>query len=111
MKKSVLEEIWEKEPEVLAQASRNKFRSYSDVTQRLITMWQICSGKFVPHKYRGKLFLLDKENYQEAVDAIKNRSYPILSLNEMKTEDFHIIKDAVNRALEEILPEKSKFEI
>lgn len=110
MKKSVLREIWEKEPDALSRASRNKFRAYSDVTQRLITMWQICSGNFVPHKYRGKLFLLDKDNYREAADAVKNHSYPILSLNEMNTEDFGIIKRAVNDALEEILPDKSEFE-
>lgn len=74
-------------------------------------MWQICSGNFVPHKYKGKLFLLDRDNFQEAVDAIKNRRYPILSLNEMNAEDFQIIKKAVNDALEGILPRKSKFEI
>lgn len=110
MKKSVLREIWEKEPEVLDRASHNRFRSSSDITQRLVTMWQICSGNFVPHKYRGKLFLVDKENYQEAADAIRNGSYPIVSLNEMNTEDFDIVKSAVNRALEERFPDKSQFE-
>lgn len=110
MKKSVLQEIWEKEPEVLEQASRNKFRTYSDVTQRLITMWQICSGNFVPHKFRGRMILIDKDNYQEAVEEIKNGISPILSLNEMSTEGFDIVKKNVNCALEEILPEKSAFE-
>lgn len=110
MKKSVLREIWEKEPEALHEASKNKFRSYSDITQRLITMWQICSGNFVPHKYRGRLILIDRNNFQEAVDVIKKGTCPILSLNEMSTEDFDIVKSAVNGALEEILPGKSMFE-
>ncbi len=110
MKKSILKEIWEKEPEMLDIASQNKFRSYSDVTQRLITMWQICSGNFYPHKYRGKMYIVDKTNYIEASEAIRNRAFPIISLNESGTEDFERIKQTVNTALEEIFPEKSKFE-
>lgn len=110
MKKSVLKEIWEKEPEALDRASRNKFRSYSDITQRLITMWQICSGNFMPHKYGGKLFLIDKDNYMEAAEAIRNHAYPIISLNESSTEDFETVKNMIHMALEEILPEKSEFE-
>ncbi len=111
MKKSVLKEIWEKEPESLDRASRNKFRAYSDVTQRLITMWQICSGKFVPHKYQGKMFLVDEENYLEAADAIRNRKYPVISLNETGSGNFERIKVEINRALYELFPKKSDFEI
>ena len=111
MKKSVLKEIWEKEPEALKKASYNKFRSYSDVTQRLITMWQICSGNFVPHKYKGKLFLVDKENYQEAAQAILEQTYPIVSLNESSTEGFAEIKKTINAALAKLFSEKSKFEL
>lgn len=110
MKKSVLKEIWEKEPEMLTKASYNRFRAYSDVTQRLITMWQICSGNFVPHKYKGKMFLVDQNNYQEVIEAIRVGKYPILSLNEMQTENFQMIKEAINKELEKKFPQKSKFE-
>lgn len=111
MKKSVLREIWEKEPEALATASRNKFRAHSDVTQRLITMWQICSGNFVPHKYLGKLFLVYGSNYQEAAAAIRNQEYPIVSLNETGEGNFAIIKAEINRALAQLFPKKSAFEV
>lgn len=111
MKKSVLREIWEKEPEALTTASRNRFRAYSDVTQRLITMWQICSGNFVPHKYRGKMFLIDEGNYQEAAAAISSRQYPIVSLNETGEGDFALIKAEINRALGQLFPKRSAFEI
>lgn len=110
MKKSILKEIWEKEPEALDRASKNRFRSHSDITQRLITMWQICSGNFVPCKYEGKLFLVDKGNYKEAAEAIREKKYPILSLNECGTEDFDIIREEINSALKEEFPEKSSFE-
>lgn len=111
MKKSVLKEIWEKEPETLQRASYNRFRSYTDITQRLITMWQICSGNFVPHKYKGKLFLVNQNNYKVTLEAIKNRSYPILSLNEAGPEGFDVIREAVNQELRNIFPKKSKFEL
>ncbi len=111
MKKSVLKEIWEKEPEALRKASHNKFRSFSDVTQRLITMWQICSGEFIPHKYQGKLYLIDKSNYKEAAEAILKQTYPIVSLNESSTEDFGSIKETINRALGKLFSEKSKYEL
>lgn len=110
MKKSVLKQIWEKEPEMLDIASKNRFRSYSDVTQRLITMWQICSGDFVPHKYKGKMYLVDKGNVDDAANAIRNNEYPIISLNETTSDDFDYIKSVVNSALQSILPEKSQFE-
>ncbi len=110
MKKSVLKEIWEKEYKMLDIASQNKFRSYSDVTQRLITMWQICSGNFIPHKYKGKMFLVDSSNVYEAAEAIRNHIYPIISLNESGAEQFCKVKQIINCALADIFPEKSKFE-
>lgn len=111
MKKSVLKEIWEKEPDALGQASYNKFRAHSDITQRLITMWQICSGNFVPHKYKGKLFLIDESNYKEAEQAILEQTYPIISLNEISTKGFAEIKRTINVALEQLFPKKSEFEL
>ncbi len=110
MRKSVLKEIWDKEPKMLDEASKNRFRSYSDVTQRLITMWQICSGDFTPTKYQGKLYIIDHSNYKEAANDIRNQKYPIISLNESVTEGFDVIKEEINAALQEILPDKSAFE-
>lgn len=110
MKKSVLKEIWEAEPEMLDRSSRNRFRSYSDVTQRLITMWQICKGDFVPCKYQGKLYILDDKNVDEAAAAIRERKYPIISLNESEEADFSLLKAKINSELEKIFPEKSAFE-
>ena len=110
MRKSVLKEIWEKEPEMLDTASRNRFRACSDVTQRLITMWQICSGEFVPTKYQGKLYILDHSNYLEAADDIRNQRSPIISPNESITEGFDVVKKEISAALNEILPDKCSFE-
>ena len=110
MKKSILREIWDKEPEMLDIASRNRVRTYSDVTQQLVSMWQICSGDFIPHKCNGRYFIVDKENCKEIADMIRGHKYPVFSLNEKNTEDFDIIKKEITNALEDILPDKSAFE-
>ena len=80
------------------------------MTQRLITIWQICSGEFVPTRYEGKLYIIDNTNYKDAVEDIRKQKYPIISLNEAVTDGFDIIKKEINEALKEILPEKSSFE-
>ncbi len=110
IKKSVLKEIWEKEPKALDYASRNRVRTYSDVTQQLIAMWQICKGDFVPHKCNGYFGEVDAKNCQEIASLIKKHQYPLLSLNEKNTNDFNIVKEVITCALTEILPEKSVFE-
>lgn len=111
MKKTVLKEIWEKEYETLDYACHNRFRDSSDVTHRLATMWQICSGQFTPHKFEGKFFLVEKEKVDEIVNAIKKKKYPIICLNERTEDSFEFIKQEINAALQEVYPQKSSFEL
>ncbi len=111
LKKSTLAHLWDIEPEALDAGSRNKFRGYSDVTQYLIRYWQLCTGEFNPRRTQGKVFFPTINTYQEVVDAIRNKTYPMISFNENCTPDeFKIMKAAINDALEEAFPEKSSFE-
>lgn len=111
LKKSTLAKLWELESAVLDRCSRNHFRAHTDVTQYLIRYWQLCEGAFIPRRTLGKMCLIDLSNYQEYADGIRNHSYPMASLNEScRAEDFPIIRDTINRALESVLPEKSSFE-
>lgn len=96
---------------MLDRCSRNHFRAHTDVTQYLIRYWQLCEGAFIPRRTLGKMCLIDLSNYQEYADGIRSHSYPMASLNEScRAEDFPIIRDTINRALESVLPEKSSFE-
>lgn len=111
MKKSTLTHLWEMEREALDLASRNPFRAYSDVTQYLIRYWQICSGEFYPRRTEGKVYFVTPENVKEVAEAIRRQAYPMVSLNEDCTpEEFEKIKEEINAALAELLPEKSSFE-
>lgn len=111
LKKSTLAKLWELEPEVLDKCCCNHFRAHTDVTQYLIRYWQLCEGNFVPRRTLGKMCLIDGQNYHEYVQGIRSGSYQMASINESCTpEEFPVIREAVNSALTEILPEKSSFE-
>ena len=111
MKKSVLEKLWKLEKEALDAGSHDRFRGYADVTQYLVRYWQLCEGNFYPRKTRGKVFFPTIDTYHEVVDAIKNRSYQMISFNENCTPDeFEIMKKEINDALAEAFPNRSSFE-
>ena len=112
MKKSTLAKLWDLEPAVLDAGSRDRFRGSADVPQYLIRYWQICSGEFIPRRTQGKVFFPTIDTYQDVVDAIDNRAYPMISFNENCTpEEFEIMKAAINGALERRFPKKCGFEL
>ena len=66
----------------------------------------------MPSKNKGKVFFVDINNYKDVAKSIRNSEYQMVSLNENCTEEeFQIIKEEINRALDEILPVKSSFEV
>lgn len=111
MKKSVLKRIWETEPEALHKASQNHFRAYSDVTQYLVRYWQLCEGDFYARRTEGKVCYVTLQNCKEIAEGIRNREWRMICMNEDCTpEEFAMVKEEINSALETILPEKSAFE-
>ena len=112
LKKSTLAHLWEVEPDTLDAASRNRFRGQSDVNQFLIRYWQLCTGEFLPRKTLGKSVLITKNNYREIAENIRRQKWQMVSLNEdCSPEEFEIIKKEINGALEQLLPDKSTFEL
>jgi len=112
MKKSTLQKLWDLEGEALDIASSNRFRAYTDISQYLIRYWQLCEGNFYPRRTEGKAFFVNLDNYQEVICGIREQKWPIVCMNETCVgTEFEIVKMAVNEALEELLPEKSTFEL
>ncbi len=111
MKKSVLAHLWEVESEAMDNGSKDHFRGYADVTQYLIRYWQLCSGEFNPRRTLGKVYFPNINTYDEVVEVIKDGSQQMISFNEnCTTEEFLIIKNNINRALEKRFPNKCSFE-
>lgn len=111
MKKSVISKIWELEPEIMECSSRNRFRSYSDVSQYLFRFWTLCQGNFYPRRTKGLYMNITDENCTEIAEVIRGRKQQMLSLNEAdELKDFERAKNVIKQALEDIYPQKSIFE-
>lgn len=110
MLKSTLREIWEAEPVKLDRASLNKFREASDITHRLVSQWQFCTGEYVPRKSLGHIYHANNNNVDEISQEIIQRKYPIVCVNEDEGQDFSLLKEKLEYALSQVLPDKCSFE-
>lgn len=110
--KSTLEEIWDKDPDVLHETCTHRFRSPLDVAQNIFLWWQWCKGQIVPQDIRkmSKYILVSSED-EILTDMISNQRKPILILNDTDHVDFEHKKQVINGAFDVILGEKSSFEL
>ncbi len=109
--KKVFNTLWEKEYELLDQTCKHKFREITDVTQILMKDWQICEGEFEPRRVCCR-----SENISVGHSRIKNLIFngktPIICLNDDNSiQNFEELKADVNGLLNQLLPEKSSFEV
>ncbi len=126
--KSVFQEAWNKEFEVLNQTSASKFRDNQDVNQYLFRYWQLVTGKFTPGKYkefnskRKRLEVRTLHDTKIVAKDIESRKYKMYCINDatakgrytqvdMSEEDFEKSKHVIKEALEKILPRKSSYEL
>lgn len=112
LKKSTFEQVWEKEFKILNNTCKNKFRSKDDVSQYLIILWQCLSGKFHPRRANiGRYFPIGKDNHL-IYNAIVKQKYKMVCLNDVFLDiDYEKEKQFINNCLDQILNEKSSFEI
>lgn len=110
--KSTYDEIWEKEYKVMNETSSHKFRSDRDVSQYLIKDWQLAQGKFYPRNVKiGNVFQLNDDNAKYVSKIIKKQKYKMICINDTDgIKNFENVKEEINEALQEILPNKSNFE-
>ena len=111
--KKTFKEVWEKNEKELTATTFDKFRNpRTDVNQWVFRDWQIASNNIVPRNIRfGHNFKLE-ESFDEAIKAIINQKYKIISLNDSNNiNDFEEKKEKVVQAFNKILPEKSSFEL
>lgn len=111
--KSSFNEVWSKEGEVLEHACRQRFRNQIDVSNRLISYWQIVSGQIAirsPHV--GKRYsLASNSGIEKAITAIKTQKYKMICLNdEYQGDSFTTVSDQIREAFQTILPTQSLFE-
>lgn len=116
-KKKTLEEVWEKEPEILNNTCTHKFRETTDVNQWVFKEWQLAKGDFKTRSNKfGKAYYIDRDGIeksgQKILQYIKKQKGKVIAINDgpMTDQEFTETVKSLKQAFEQILPEKSTFE-
>ena len=113
MLKSVIQEIWDVEEDMIDK-SCTRFRHDVSFNPYIIRYWQFASNKFYPSKLStGKNFTLTSEKLPLALKALLGDKYKSICLNDTPNcseEDFYKMKRSVIETFEKKFPLKSLFE-
>lgn len=110
--KSTMELVWEKETAILEKTSASRFRNPSDTNIWLFKYWQIASGKYeVADPKLGDLFSLDHAG-PDFWKLLNSGKYKIMCINDgFNVQDEEQVMTDFIKAMEELFPEKSSFEL
>ena len=111
--KKTFEELWKREYDLIHETCTHKFRTKNDIFHWCVRNWQILEGQFHPQKSLGKLFPTDSlSRSNAAIDYIRKQKGKVVCINDNENEvDFELHKQMIMDAFEELLPEKSSFEL
>ena len=115
-RKSTMELLWREEPALLDATSRRRFRDSRDVTQYLFRYWQYATNQFAAERADriGKYYELT-ENSDEILQAIREKSFPQICINDTEMfgseESLIRTKEALIAAFDSIFPNPSQYEI
>jgi len=107
------EKLWEVEYDEIHATCQNRQRTRADVTNWCVRNWQLLTGEFYPQKPLGKQFTTASLKHSDAaLEYLRKQKGKVICLNDGETEDdFYEHKRRVIEAFEELLPEKSSFEL
>lgn len=109
--KSTMEEVWEKEEEILDETCSDRFRQQTNVNQWLFKYWQLAKGNFVPVSAKDKRCYHVKDTIESVCRSIEKSEYKILCINDTgKTTDFEEKARLVHMSFERVFSNKSQYE-
>jgi hypothetical protein len=111
--KSNLRTCWRMYRDDILITCNSRFRLKSDINHYIFRYNHLAAGHFSPvnpQKF-GKYFQVNEGNAKEVAEYIRKKSTKIVVINDSEMDDFEFAKKAVNDAFDEILPEKSGYEI
>jgi len=111
--KSTFENVWSEYGEDLEVMMSSKFRAPNNYNQWLMRYWQLADNKFVPRspKFSKVYALNDKRKIDKCATDIRKQKKRVVCVNDGEgLTDFEYAKETVNKALNSILNEKSRFE-
>ncbi|MBQ6795810.1 MAG: Stealth CR1 domain-containing protein [Clostridia bacterium] len=110
--KSSMETAWERCGDVFADTTKNRFRTYTDVSQRIFRYMRLTEGRFYPvsKKSRGAFFRVENNN-DILKAALENKNIKTICINDTPEQiDFKKAGNEIREAFEKKFPEKSAFE-
>ncbi len=113
MLKSSFKAVWERNFETLDATCSRKVRRHEDVNQYIYVQYQYVNGLFTPYDWGGTrhLYRCNDGNVDRIAKDIVRQKYKMICINEADELDFEYAKRKINAAWEELLPEKSSFEL
>jgi hypothetical protein len=73
--------------------------------------WQLCEGKFVPHRPESAYLTIGNDSASEAEALLKNGRYKVICINDDPMGfDFEKEQRALHAVMEKHFPRKSEFE-
>lgn len=112
--KSTFQEIWNRFPDIMDRVSSSRFRSDYQVNQWLACAWNQAKGSFQSTNAtkRGIKINIEPDTLSWIKDIIQGQRYPLICLNESELFDSpEQCMDEIVTAFEQILPNKSSFEL
>ena len=111
--KSVYEEIWEKEPEVL-KAACTRFREDNTVNNYILRYWHLAKNLFYPMRRNSTFFFLIERDVVKQIEKTLQKEKSIsICLNDSSLctdENYIYINKELQKLFEKKYPEKSSFE-
>lgn len=112
--KSIIEEVWQKEYEVLDRTCRQKFRTSDDVNQWLFRYWQLAKCQFYPINKKEDVICLDI--LPNTIDGLRflleDSKLKMLCLNDSDAIiDYGYMQSEIKRIFESRFLKKSCFEL
>lgn len=112
--KSVFEELWEKEPDVL-KASCTRFREDNTVNPYIFRYWQLAKNLFFPLRRKSTFyFLIERTVVNQIEHTLQKEKSISICLNDTglcTDENFAYINRKLQRLFAKKFPQKSSFEI
>ena len=113
MLKSVLREIWEKEPKMMTE-SCSRFRQDVSLNQYIVRYWQFATNRFHPVCWpKGHVFTLNSSSAEMACAALREGELVSVCLNDSpfcKDDEKPRIEAMLIQAFEQKFPNRSMFE-
>ncbi|SEQ87104.1 Stealth protein CR4, conserved region 4 [Lachnospiraceae bacterium NE2001] len=113
--KKTFYDVWMLAEEELKETCGNKFRGEFSLAHWCMRYWQICEGNFeVRNRNFSRFFdMYYKGDQLDVINCIRKKKNKMICINDNveNDEDFPIICNEINKALDNCFPKKSMFEL